>query len=122
MKLRVGLLFPILLTFVIPILSAVLFPKGNEELSVCVMLLYALIAGVVLGTDRGIWLWLLCVFEAALWPVLITSAPTLDGDLGISNIVWLGGKLLGTICFCLVFSGFFGLPLRHIIRKLKADD
>lgn len=122
-KLHIGLMFPILLTLVIPVLSVLFFPKGSgSEMGVCIMLLYAFIAGIALGTDQGIWLWLLCVFEAALWPVLVISLPSVEGNFVKENITWLAGSMLYTFCFCLVLSGIIGLGLRQVFKTFSSDD
>lgn len=121
-KFRYGKAIAMLLVIAIPVLTYILFPGGDETVGLCVMMLYALIAAIALAIDEGIWLWLFVVFEAALWPVVMISAPKIEGDFSTENLLWLGSKLLFTICFCLVGSGIFGLPLRHIIRVLNNLD
>jgi hypothetical protein len=121
-KFRYGAVVAVLLILIIPVVTYILFPDGNETVGVCVMLLYSFLAAIALAIDEGIWLWLFVVFEAALWPVITISAPKIGGDFSTENLLWLGGKLLFTVCFCLVGSGIFGLPLRHIIRALNNID
>jgi len=120
-KIKVHTPFLILVSLMMPFISYLLNPEGDREVSFVIMLVHIFIGAFALATEKGYGLWLIIVFEGALWR-LMYSFGMLEGIYTQENLLWLAEKFLFYISYSLVFSAFFGFAGRFSIWFVKGGD
>lgn len=120
-QMKLSFYFFILISLLMPFLTYILFPEGDREVSVGVMLVYMFIGAFALAIEKGYWLWLIIEFEAALWRFMFSFA-SLNGNYSMENIMWLGERFLVFFSYVLLFSAFFGFVGRFCIWFVKGGD
>lgn len=120
-KLHINTYFLLLVSLLMPFISYFLNPEGDREISFGIMLVHIFVGAFALATQKGYGLWLLIVFEGALWR-LMYSLGTLEGMYTQENLLWLAERFIFYLSYSLVFSAFFGFAGRFSIWFVKGGN